>query len=735
MKNRLSKWLKYSLLLLGALLIAVGTFFILLFSGGFGAIPNERELKDIQNQSASLIFASNGDLIGKFYKENRTKLPYDSLPENLINALIATEDARFYQHEGVDGRALFRVLLKTMILGDRSSGGGSTLSQQLAKNLYGRKNYGKFSIVINKLKEIILANRLENLYSKEEIIELYLNTVPFGENLFGVEAASRRYFSKATWDLKTEESAVLVGLLKANSFYNPRLHPINAKKRRNVVIEQMLKYDYLTAKQSDSLQGLKLQLNYQNLARESTTPYFLDRMKAEAELILNEASTEEKSWNLETDGLTIISTLDHELQENLYRGMERHLKKMQKILRRQYLKGASASKLDRLVKKLMAQNNINNKGVKERLFFDWEEGEKLISLNTIDSLKYILTQLQVGAIAMDPRNGAIRSWIGGIDYRYYPYDQVVAKRQLASTFKPILYAAALNRGFEPCDYFSNEEVTLTDYDDWSPSNYDGNSGGEYSMAAALAFSKNLPTLDLYLQTGWEAVNQVWDALGFIEELNQEPSVILGTNSASLFQLVKAYSSFANGGLSIEPYTVQKILSADGKVIFQKDPQRKLNRVLDPEISSQLNRMLAKTVNEGTANAIRNRFDFPYPLAAKTGTSQRYADAWTLIYNRNLVCGVRVGASFPSIHFNSGQYGSSTALALPIIGHALQSERNRGAAWVRGGLLQSRSVDCENFREIKGIEKVLQIFRKKETSLEQAEKRSKRKGFFKKVFGK
>jgi penicillin-binding protein 1A len=735
MINRLPKWLKYSLLFLGALLIALGTFFILLFSGGFGSIPNEKELKDIQNESASLVYASDGSLIGKFFEENRTNLAYDSLPENLINALIATEDARFYEHEGVDGRALFRVLLKTMIMGDRSSGGGSTLSQQLAKNLYGRKDFGKFSIAINKLKEIILANRLENLYSKKEIIELYLNTVPFGENLYGVEAASLRYFSKSANELQIEESAVLVGLLKANSFYNPRLHPENAKERRNVVISQMAKYEYISASMADSLQKLDLKLAYRNLDRENITPYFLDRLKKEAVDIITVINEKEgKEYNIETDGLEIVSTLDIELQQNLYAGMRIHLKKMQNMLRRQYAKGVPARKLNRLVDKLMSQNKLTNSAKTERLYFDWEKGDTLLDLNTADSLKYILTQLQSGAFAMDANDGAIRSWIGGIHYRYYPYDQVRAERQLASTFKPILYAAALNEGFSACDYLSNEEVVLTDYNDWAPTNYDGTSGGEFSLAAALALSKNLPTLDLYLQTGWEAVNQMWDTLGFIEDLNKEPSVILGTNSASLLQLVKAYASFANGGYEVAPYTIERISTADGQLIYQKE-STKQKRVLEKELSLQMNEILAKTVNEGTANAIRSRYGIRNQLAAKTGTSKDYADAWTVIYNNDLVCGIRVGASLPSIHFNSGSYGSSSRLALPILGEALKREKYRRAEWITAGLNQTKLVDCENFREIKGIEKVFQIFRKKETSLEDAEKRSKRKGLFKRLFGK
>jgi len=736
MLKRLPKWIRISLIILAIILIALSTFFVLLFSGAFGSIPNEKTLEDIQNQSASLVYSNDGLLIGKFFEENRTNLPYDSLPQNLINALIATEDARFYSHEGVDGRALLRVLMKTLIMGDRSAGGGSTLSQQLAKNLYGRNDYGKLSILINKLKEIILANRLENLYSKNEIIELYLNTVPFGENLYGIEAASIRYYSKTAKNLKVGQSAVLVGLLKANSFYNPRTHPENAKTRRNVVLEQMVKYEYLDRTLADSLKALELRLNYKNLARESITPYFLNRLKKEAQAILEGLSKkEDEVYNLETDGLIIESTLDKQLQQNFYVGMQEQLQELQGILRRQYSKGASAERLNRLIEKLISRNSLSASKSIESLYFDWEKGDTLLDLSTADSLRYVLTQLQAGVLAMSPQSGAVRSWIGGIHFRYYPYDQVRAERQLASTFKPILYAAALNQGFEGCDYLSNEEVILTDYEGWAPKNYDGSSGGEYSMAAALAYSKNLPTLDLYLQVGWEAVNQMWDTLGFIEELNREPSVILGTNSASLLQLVQAYAAFANGGFEVQAYTIEKISNAKGVVLYQRKDSQNKARILKRDVCLQLNEMLAKTVDEGTAASIRSRYGIRTPLAAKTGTSQRYADAWTLVYNSDLICGIRVGAAYPSIHFNSGAYGSSSRLALPVLGKALKAEKQDRAEWLKAGLIHSNRLDCENYREIKGIEKVFRIFRKKETSLEEAEKRSKRKGLFKRIFGK
>ena len=310
--RKLFKFLSFSFLILA---IIVATFLATLFLGGFGKIPKKSELLDLQNESASLVFANNESLIGKFFNENRTNVPYDSLPSHLVEALIATEDARFYSHEGVDARAMVRVFFKTILMGDRSSGGGSTLSQQLAKNLFGRKDYGKISLGVNKLKEMVLANRLEEVYSKEEIIALYFNTVPFSENVYGIEVAAQRFFSVPVSQLKIQQAAVLVGMLKANTRYNPRLHPTNAKERRNVVFAQMQTYGYLDQQELDSLNALELQLKYSNLSLNALAPYFMEELQSELKAILHQIELKTgKAYNYKTDGLRISSTLNKNLQ-------------------------------------------------------------------------------------------------------------------------------------------------------------------------------------------------------------------------------------------------------------------------------------------------------------------------------------------------------------------------------------------------------------------------------------
>jgi penicillin-binding protein 1A len=317
---------------------AVIVLFILSVTWGvFGHLQSKEELLSFKNATASLVMSGDGELIGKIFSENRTNVTYGQIPSDLINALIATEDARFFQHEGIDSRSLFRVMLKSVLLKDRRSGGGSTITQQLAKNMFGRKNSGPLSIILIKTKEALLAHRLEKALSKEDILTLYLNTVSFGENIFGIEAAAGRYFNKNVELLNIEESAVLIGILKANDFYNPRIHPENAKIRRDVVLRQMEKYKYLEKHEADSLCGLPLIQNYQNFEIEGPADYFLFQVKKEAEKILqNHLSENAKVWNIEEDGLLITTTLNLTLQNYATRSFHEHLPVMQKKLDKQY---------------------------------------------------------------------------------------------------------------------------------------------------------------------------------------------------------------------------------------------------------------------------------------------------------------------------------------------------------------------------------------------------------------
>ena len=728
----LKKLLKYFSILIVIGSILFGLFIVAVYKGAFGELHTEEDLKDFKNQTASIIYADNGEILGKFFAENRTNIQFEQLPKQLVNALVATEDARYFEHEGVDSRSMLRVLFKSILLNNKNAGGGSTITQQLAKNMYGRERFGPLTMLVNKTKEAILATKLEEVYSKEEILTLYLNTVPFGENIYGIEAASRRFFNKPVTDIKIEEAAVLIGMLKANTYYNPRLYPDNALQRRNVVLSQMEKYEYLNSSTKDSLQQLPLQLDYADLESEGPANYFLVHVKKEAQQILDKYNKDkEEKYDLEKDGLIITTTLDYTLQKQALNAFKKHLGSMQKKLSNEYRNGNKKNILENLVNQELKSSGLSSKANerKNREIFDWN-GFYIDSISVKDSVRNSLTLLHAGLLAMNPQTGAVKAWVGGIDYKIQPYDQIFAQRQIASTFKPILYVTALEQGASPCDYLDNDALTLTDFDNWQPQNYDNTTGGNYSVAAALAMSKNIPTINLYLQTSTDALQKTWVDLEFSQPLENKPSVALGTASASIYELTKAYASFANNGYSIEPKLIKSIKKSDGTVIFEstftnpKESSRKLSK----NSTQLLTAMLQKAIDEGTGASIRSTYGIQMPLAGKTGTSQDYADAWFAAYNPKLVIVTRVGASLPVIHFTSGSEGSGSKLALPIVARTLQYVQKKYSATFEplpDELIEI--TDCEDYTEDSGLEKFFEgIFKKDKTTLDKAKKRAERK---------
>ena len=741
------------LIKLGVFIIFIlGLFFAGVYYNIFGHLYTKSELKNFKNEIASIVTSDDGTLIGKYFDKNRTNIEFKDLPDFLVNALIATEDVRYYEHGGVDSRSMFRVLFKSILLGKKNSGGGSTLTQQLAKNMYGRKKYGPLTMPINKMKEVILANRLEDIYPKDEILTLYLNTVPFGENVLGIQSASRRFFNVDVDALKIEEAAVLIGLLKANTYYNPRLYPEHAILRRNVVLKQMNKYEYLTKKVADSIQLLPLGLDYANLESEGPANYFLVQVKKEVQDILKYVNKElDTTYDIRKSGLTIETTLDIDLQNYVLIAFHDHLGKMQIKLDQQYKRGASKSELEKItnvkLKKLKISKNIDIK--KKREMFSWR-GFYTDSISYRDSIKKDLTLLHAGLIAIDPNTGAIKTWVGGIDYRNYPYDQIYAQRQTASAFKPILYATAFENGAMPCQYLDNDELVLTDYKNWSPQNYNHTVGGKYSIAAALAKSMNIPTVNLYLQLPFKDLKKVWNDLGFSQTLEYTPATALGAATASLYEMAIAYASFANGGVKVEPQMISAIKNSKGEVIYKNEFLTSKEQILEKNSTILLNAILQKAINEGTGRSMESVYGVQLPLAGKTGTSQNYADAWFLAYNPNLVMATRVGTSRPGIHFSNGANGSGSTLALPLIARTLQKvQKNKKikdkyfTAFTELPAAYEYALDCDDFVESTDIEKLFKgIFKNKNTTFEKASKKAARKAkrknkksFFKRLFGK
>jgi len=675
MKSKKRKLLKIILASVTAgivlIILLTGLLYFLVFSGVFGTLPGKDTLAEISNEEASLVFSSDSVLIGKYFAENRTNIARDEVPEHLIQALIETEDRRFYTHKGYDTRSYFRVFLKTILLGDESGGGGSTITQQLVKNLYGRNNYGFLSLAVNKIKEIIIATRLEEAYTKEELLLLYLNSVPFGENLYGVESASQRYFNKPVSELKIEESAVLVGMLKANTYFNPQLNPKNSIERRNMILTLMESADYLDAEVADSLCMLPLELDYKNLNLETPAGYFVHQVKKRTQELLNSVkNTNGKDYNLEKDGLRIYTTLDMQVQELASEAANKHLSAMQHRLDRELENRGIKKQWYREIKQ--QSRSYDNDTVKRKVqLFDWDNGIQVQNISRFDSLWHYYKMLNASVLVINPGNGAVITWIGGNNFRLLPFDMVLSHRQIASAFKPVLFATALEKGIPPCKYLENEENDYPGYEDWEPQNVDLISTPDSTVALwyALAHSINLPTVDLYFQVGREDLVNICDKLKFPAFNEDAPSIALGTLDLSLYEIVRAYSSFANNGLMNELFMINEINDAEGNTLYTRE-YHEPDSIFTAETSQMMTAILQQVIEQGTGVKIRSKYGIKADLAGKTGTAQNYSDAWFVAYTPDIVLGTWVGARTPGVHFYS-ENGVGSSLAMPIIAQIIK----------------------------------------------------------------
>jgi penicillin-binding protein 1A len=666
--------------------LAMTVIFMAIYFMVYSSIPSKNELKAIQNFTSSEIYSEDGVLLGKYYIQDRTNVEFQDISPALIKALIATEDARFYEHHGVDTRGMFRVMIKSILLHDESSGGGSTISQQLAKNVFPRKKYWMLSLPINKLREMLIARKIEGAFSKNEILTLYLNTVPFGENAYGVATASKRFFNKKPIDLGTEESAVLVGMLKGTTYYNPKRNPDRAKERRNVVLNQMVKYEYLTREMADSLKALPLVLHYTfNTHNEGLATYFRENLRHEVQEWLNKHPKDDgTSYNVYTDGLKIHTNINSKMQKYAEEAVRQHMNDLQKTFYAHWGKknpwGNNKDVIQKAIERsdryilLKEQgyseeeiNKIFKTPVKMKIFSYKGEQEKKMS--PLDSIKYYLRFLHPGFLVMESGSGKIKAWVGGIDYHYFKYDHVNlhTKRQVGSTFKPIVYAAALQQGVDPCEYINNEQKVYEDYDDWSPRNADNTYGGMYSMQGGLTNSVNTVSAQLIMRAGINNVTSLAQNMGIESPLEPVPSLALGTADISLYEMVRAFSVFANRGVYVEPNMVAKITDSKGNVIFDSNKNKKKHRVIGTDKADMMTKMLQNVVDHGTGARLRYKFALEGDIAGKTGTTQQHADGWFIGYTPKLVAGAWVGAEDRRIHFRSLDMGQGASMALPIWG--------------------------------------------------------------------
>lgn len=740
MKRYFIKVLKISFAFITILVLGMFILYLAVLSGVFGRLPDREQLKDISNEEASLIYSSDSHLIGKVFAENRTGI--SEVPEYLKQALISTEDKRFYTHKGYDTRSYFRVLFKTILLGQRSAGGGSTISQQLAKNLYGRPYHSFLSMPVSKIREAIIAYRMEDVYSKDDILLLYLNSVPFGENTYGVEAASFRYFNKKAKELSVEQSALLVGLLKANTAYNPRLNPEAARTRRNTVLQLMAGEDYISGKSADSLQQLPLGLDYTNYEIDNPSGYFVFQVKQRARDILENLTREDgQPFDLEKDGLRINTTLDFRLQELAIQSVERQLSSKQAILDKELQASGARKKWEATL--LNSSDSLLDKDLKYRPLFSWNETKDEIS--EIDSLWHYHKMLHAAVLMIEANTGNVKVWVGGNNFRYLPYDLIRSKRQVASSFKPFLYASALEEGFTPCDYLSNEWEEKENYPGWRPENYDRTSGGEVPLWYALSRSLNVPSVNLYLSLDREELQLQCQLFGLPVPKEEQPSLALGSGSFSLYQMVNAFSAFANYGELYDPVMIEEIYDRKGKLIYRhKGPDPK--KVVSTDVAGNMNKILVNAANEGTGASVHNTYGVRSELAGKTGTSQDYSDAWFFAYTENLVCGIWVGAMSPSVHFRTGANGSGSRLALPIAGRMIREMEkipsyNHYLTGFDASVIDSAYFACDTLQEKTKVGKFLEnVFGKKDKkekadTIKEDKKEGKFKRFFKRLFGK
>lgn len=667
--------------------------FLILFIGAvrfgvFGGFPSDKTLQQIHHNTATNVYSVDNKLLGRYYMQNRTNEKLDDIPEHFIHALVATEDVRFYAHKGIDYRSLTRVFVKTILLADRGSGGGSTITQQLAKNLYPRKDFGFFTIPVAKIKEIFIARKLEQFYEKDKILELYLNTVSFGENTYGIETAALVFFNKEPSTLKMEESALLVGLLKANSSYNPRNNEQAALTRRNVVLSQMYKYGYINQQVCDSLKQLPIQLNYHRLTHdEGLAPYFREHVRQEC---LNILETKKKpdgtKYNLYTDGLKVYTTLNAKMQEYAEKAMKKHLKKLQQEFENDW-RGRAPWEKDAWLAKLQIEQSapyqiLKSKGLsdtevleamKEKRptrIFTWD-GEKDTLISPLDSVLHHFKMLQSGFLAINGTNGDVLAWVGGIDYKFFKYDHVKSKRQTGSIIKPVVYASALEKGVMPCDFYKNDSVVYEDYDNWTPGNSDGEYGGYYSVKGALANSVNTISVKLLLEAGIDSTIQLARQMGIQSSLPKTPSLALGTGDASLLEMLQVYSVFINDGAAVTPRVIRRIEDADGNLVYADPLHEPGDSVISNKTAQMMIEMLKGVVDRGTANALRSIWKFNSEFAGKTGTTQNNTDAWFIGMNPKIIAGVWVGGDSPVVRFRNATYGQGAYSALPVYAYFFQ----------------------------------------------------------------
>ena len=677
-------WINRVWIIYSGFLGVIALFFLITIYGGLGSMPDFQDLENPRSNLASEIISSDGEIIGKFYLQNRSYTKFHQISPHVINALIATEDIRFYQHSGIDLRALVRAVV---FVG--KEGGASTITQQLALNLFGEgRARSKPARVLQKIKEWIIAVQLERRYTKQEILAMYLNTVDFGYNSFGISSAAQTYFNKDVKKLDVHEAALLIGLLKGTSYYSPVRHEQRCLDRRNTVINQMVKYDFLEPAPGDEYKAnpLGLEMNPQGHSVGLAT-YFREVLRQElAEWVKTKTNEQGEPLSLYKDGLRIYTTIDSRMQEHAEDAVRVQMKSLQREFDQHWLGKAPWGEFTEIIEQGMKRSaryhTLKNEGWSESAIrknfneptdinlFSWK-GFKNVKMTPMDSIRYAKKFLHTGFMAMDPQTGFIKAWVGGIDINFSQYDHVNpgAKRQAGSSFKPLVYTVAVDNGFDPCQPIPNSPVTFEEFENWTPQNYDGKVGGSMSMFRGLALSVNNIVAYLMKQVGPQPVIDICRKMGITSPMDPYPSLCLGTFDMSVYEMVGAYGTYANQGVWTKPAYIQKITDLKGNILLEHTPETK--DVTSEETAFVMTKMLQKVVDGGTASRLRNRYQLKGDFAGKTGTTQNNSDGWFIGFHPNLVAGAWVGADDRAVHFRSTSLGGGANTALPIFGLFMQ----------------------------------------------------------------
>ncbi|KPK84151.1 MAG: penicillin-binding protein [Bacteroides sp. SM23_62_1] len=725
--------------------IVVIILFILLSKGRLGYVPSFQDLENPKNSLASEVYSDDGVLLGKFFLENRTYVEFEELSANVVNALIATEDIRFYRHSGIDAKGMGRVLIKSILMGRRSSGGGSTITQQLAKNLYPRDttyyNWRVRRLIhlgINKFKEWNTAVKLERNYTKNEILVMYLNTVPFGSNSFGIKSAAKTFFNTSPDSLNLGEAALLIGVLKAQTKYNPVLNPERSLWRRNIVLNQMRKYGFITDDQFDSLSVLPIVLDYkvqdhtrglathfrqylqmtigaQKPVRENYFMYsFYQRDSIEWEnnplygWVNKNFKPDGSPYSLFRDGLRIHTTIHSKLQQYAEEALNEYLSGyLQETFYNEKIGKKNAPFSEELDQELIdgiMQRSLRNTeryrklrrvGISQdsimRAFntpvpmkvFSWD-GDIDTIMSPIDSIIYYKYILRAGLMSMDPSSGFVRAYVGGIDFRYFKYDHVkIGKRQAGSTFKPFLYTLAMQEGYSPCYRVPNVSQTFVDRDStWTPRSPGGTAflGKMVTLKWGLAHSVNNVSAWLIKQFPPQAIiDDVVKKMGFKSYIMPVNSIMFGVSDVSLYEMVGGFNTFSNKGVYIEPIFVTRIEDKDGNVISTFQPNQ--NEAISARTAYLMMNLLEGVVDGGTAIRLRYTYNFTAEIGGKTGTTQNHSDGWFMGLVPKLTTGIWVGAEDRSIHFDELALGQGANMALPIWALYMQRVYNDSTLYI------------------------------------------------------